>query len=119
MSTVKNFKELRIWQQSMSLVLKIYPVLQDLPVNERFGLALQIRKASISVPSNIAEGQVRGTREFIYFLNISLGSLAELETQLLLTVQLNFLKNEKIAPLLLELESLTRQIHALIKKLKC
>lgn len=119
MSTVKNFKELHIWQQSMSLVSKIYTVLQDLPVNERFGLAQQIRKAAISVPSNIAEGQVRGTKEFIYFLNISLGSLAELETQLLLTIQLNFLKNEKIAPLILELESLTRQIHTLIKKLKC
>jgi len=72
----------------------------------------------VSVPSNIAEGQVRGTREFIYFLRVSIGSLAELETQLFLASELSFLNKERTAIILLDLESLNRQIHALINKLK-
>ena len=72
----------------------------------------------MSVPSNIAEGQVRGTREFIYFLRVSIGSLAELETQLFLASELSFLNKERTAIILLDLESLNRQIHALINKLK-
>lgn len=118
MSTVKNFKELRIWQQGISMVKNIYQITLDLPKEEKYGLVQQIRRAAVSVPSNIAEGQVRGTREFIHFLRISIGSLAELETQLLLASELRFLNKEQTSPILEDLESLSRQIRTLIQRLE-
>jgi len=118
MNTIKNFKDLRIWQQGISMVKNIYMLTQDLPKDERYGLLQQIRRAAVSVPSNIAEGHVRGTKEFIHFLRISIGSLAELETQLLLASELSFLNKEQTSTIIADLESLSRQIHSLIKSLK-
>lgn len=117
MSKVMNFKELRIWQQAMELTKNVYILMREMPKEELYGLTNQIKRASVSVPSNIAEGQSRGTKEFIHFLKIAKGSLAELETQLILTRELEMTIQEKIAPLTESIESLARQINSLINKL--
>lgn len=80
---VRNYKDLTVWQRAMQVVKAVYAVTGRFPENERFGLASQMRRAAVSVASNIAEGQARnGTKEFLQFLSHAGGSLAELETQL-------------------------------------
>ena len=87
----KHYKELQIWQKGMVLAKLVYRLTQRFPDGEKFGLVSQMRRAAVSVPSNIAEGQARhGTREFLQFLSHASGSLAELETQVLLSVELGF-----------------------------
>jgi four helix bundle protein len=92
----KHYKDLIVWQKAMLLAKNIYQLTAGFPSDERFGLVSQMRRAAISVPSNIAEGQARhGTREFLQFLSHASGSLAELETQLLLSVDMKYcVKNE-------------------------
>jgi four helix bundle protein len=88
---INDFKDLLVWQKSIRLAKAIYEITRNLPKEERFGLASQMRRAAISVPSNIAEGQARNTTgEFIQFISHAEGSLAELETQLILGVELKF-----------------------------
>jgi four helix bundle protein len=118
MTVVKNFKDLRVWQQAMDLSKAIYLISKDFPADERFGLTSQIRRASVSVPSNIAEGQARGTKEFIHFLNISSGSLAEIETQIILAHQLDFISAEQLKEILASIDSTHRQLNALINSLR-
>ncbi len=90
-----NFRELNIWKESMVLVKKVYGIVGDLPIDEKFGLTSQIRRCSVSIPSNIAEGSGRTSeKEFKHFLNISLSSSYELETQLILTRDLFNIKIE-------------------------
>ena len=80
-----NFRELKIWKDSMSLVKLVYLTTLSLPSNERFGLISQINRAAVSIPSNITEGSGRSTeKEFVHFLNIAISSSFELETQLIL-----------------------------------
>jgi four helix bundle protein len=106
----KHYKELLVWQKGMSLAKDVYGLTARFPADERFGLVSQMRRAAISVPSNIAEGQARhGTREFLRFLSHASGSLAELETQLLLSVDMKYCaKNdvESIAGLIGELQKM-------------
>lgn len=90
-----DYKELDTWKQSINLVKKIYEITLMFPKEEIYGLALQMRRAAVSVASNIAEGSARGNKEFIQFLNISLGSLSELETQLIITHELSYMDNNK------------------------
>jgi four helix bundle protein len=94
---IENFKDLLVWQKSMDLVEAVYLLSSKLPREETFGLTAQMRRAAVSIPSNIAEGQQRrGPREFLHFLSIAIGSLAEIETQLLLTVRLNYLTQSDV-----------------------
>ena len=113
-----NFKELRIWQQAMTMVKSVYIVMRKMPKEEMFSLTNQIKRASVSVPSNIAEGQARGTKEFLHFLTIAQGSLSEVYTQLVLTVDLEMINQAEISPILLDIESLSKQINSLKTKLK-
>jgi four helix bundle protein len=93
---VKHYRELIVWQKSVDLVEAIYRISQRFPSDERFGLTSQLRRAAISIPSNVAEGQSRGTpRDFNKFLDIANGSLAELETQLIIAARLTYLTNEE------------------------
>lgn len=93
----KHYKELLVWQKGMSLAKGVYGLTARFPTDERFGLVAQMRRAAVSVPSNIAEGQARhGTREFLQFLSHASGSLAELETQLLLSIDMKYC-SEKVA----------------------
>lgn len=104
-----NHKEMAVWQRSMVLVENVYRVSQKFPKNEAFGLTSQIRRAAISIPSNIAEGAARkSNKEFLQYLSISLGSLSELETQYLLSVRLKFIDPSK------ELEILIIQVRKLL-----
>jgi four helix bundle protein len=88
---VKSHKDLKVWQESMDLVIQIYKISEDFPKHEIYGLSSQIRRAAVSIPSNIAEGAGRsGEKEFIRFLYIALGSLSEVETQLEISQRLNY-----------------------------
>ena len=100
----------------MSLAKGIYKLTADFPKEETYGLVSQIRRAAVSIPSNIAEGAARNSnKEFIQFLYVSLGSLAELETQLLLSKELRFLKTEEMNG---SIERIRRMLLGLIKHLK-
>jgi len=89
-----SFRDLLVWQKAMSLVTDIYRFTQGFPTEERYGLTSQIRRAAVSIPSNIAEGQARPTHgEFRQFLGHAKGSIAELETQLLIAENLGFFRD--------------------------
>lgn len=92
----QSYRDLLVWQKSMTLAKEIYKLTAEFPPEEKFGLISQMRRAAVSIPSNIAEGQARNTTgEFILFISHAEGSLAELDTQLALAVELNFLSAEK------------------------
>lgn len=115
---IHSYKELIVWQRAMELVAETYSVTEVFPKEEMYGLVSQMRRAAVSIPSNIAEGRHRGTKkEFIQFLRIALGSMGELETQMEIakmlpkTKRLNF---EKMNDLILEVE---RMLRSMIQKL--
>jgi len=115
---VSHYKELIIWQKSMTLATMIYRVTQSFPASERYGLSNQMRRAAVSVPSNIAEGQARQTStEFNQFLSIANGSLAELETQIILSQNLSYVTEVQSSELLSLLGEVVRMIRALKAKL--
>lgn len=116
-----NFKELIVWQKSRSLVKDVYKLTQKFPADERFGLAQQIRRASVSVSSNIAEGSGRGTNnDFLHFIDIANGSAFEVETQLYLALDLEYISQtefEEITSKLLDVEKLIYNFKkSLLKK---
>lgn len=93
---VRKHHELKAWQEAMELVKEIYRVTREFPKEEIYGLVSQMRRAAVSIPSNIAEGAARtGTKEFLQFLSISRGSLSEVETQLLIAKSLGYIKNQE------------------------
>lgn len=116
MSSIKSYKELIVWQKSMTLVKELYKITEHFPSNEQFGLTSQMRRASVSIPSNIAEGWGRLSRKnYIQFLRISRGSLFELETQILITKELKYIKDsEAIEGLIIEI---SKMLNSLIRKL--
>lgn len=119
MDKVRDYKDLIVWQNGIDIVSKIYSITDHFPKNEIFGLTNQLRRASVSVPSNIAEGHIRDSdKEFSRFLNIALGSLAELETQLLIAKNLGYLKIEDFEGLLPKIITEIKQIIALRNSLK-
>ncbi len=98
---IQSYRELEVWQVSMDLANQIYDITEAFPKNELYGLTSQIRRAAISIPSNIAEGSARtGTKELLHFINISRGSLAELETQLILSERRKYTDSETLKNLL-------------------
>ncbi len=111
-----NHKELEVWKESMILAREAYLLTKGFPKEELYGITSQIRRASVSIPSNIAEGAARSSdKEFIQFLYISLGSLSELETQFLLSKDLKFIENLEV---LHKIESIKMKLLGLIKYLK-
>ena len=90
-----NFKNLKIWVLSMELTSDIHKICLDFPKNESYGLVIQMNRAAVSMPSNIAEGSNRGNKHFQHYLNISLGSSFELQTQLLIANQNKYITDEK------------------------
>ena len=116
---VQNYKDLIVWQKSMNLVADVYKLTKLLPKEEIYALALQMRRAVISIPSNIAEGQKRkSSKEFCNFLSIARGSLGELETQLLICVQLNYLSEQQIESSINLCEEIFKMLNALIEKIR-
>jgi four helix bundle protein len=95
--SVRCYKDLVAWQRGVDLAALVYQATEQFPSQERFGLTNQMRRAAVSVPSNIAEGQGRGsTRDFLNFLGIARGSLQELETQILIAGRLKFLSESAV-----------------------
>ncbi len=116
---IKTYRDLIVWQKSINIVTEIYRVTKQFPKQETFGLVLQIRRSSISVPSNIAEGYSRySNREFTRFLEIAIGSLAEMQTQLLISLNLDYLPNNDYIILTESGREIERMLSSLIRKLK-
>jgi len=104
-----------VWKLSMDLVTNVYEITSKYPTEERYGLAQQMRRAAVSIPSNIAEGAARkSSKEFIQFLHISLGSLSELETQLEISKRLGFIRKDSI-PDLNNLNRIRQMLQGLIR----
>ncbi len=116
---VRHYGDLLVWQKALAWVRGVYQASADWPDDERFGLTNQVRRAAVSVPSNIAEGCARGsTADFIRFLFIARGSLAEVETQLKIALSLDYLDQSQLAPLLAGADEISRMLAGLIAKLE-
>jgi len=114
-----RFKDLDVWKVSMDLVVKVYEITREFPKSEQFGLASQLQRSAVSIPSNIAEGSGRGTRkDFAHFLDQARGSLFEVISQLEISKSLNYGDSDKIKAIQLEYEILGMRINALIKTIK-
>jgi four helix bundle protein len=111
--TVRNYKDLEIWQDGIRFVLAIYKVTATFPREEQFGLTSQLRRAAVSIPSNIAEGHIQvSDAVFARHLQIALGSAAETDTQLLITQQLGYLSLEQMTDLRAQVKSLIRRMRS-------
>jgi four helix bundle protein len=111
---IKSYRDLRVWQAGMDLVVRVYRLTQGFPTHELYGLTSQMRRAAVSIPSNIAEGHTReSSKEYLHHLSIAQGSLAELETQIEIAGRLTYITPDQVAQSLTEVASLGRQMHAL------
>jgi four helix bundle protein len=115
---ITSFKDLEAWQASMDVAESCYRLTKRFPSSEQYGLTVQMRRAAVSVASNVAEGHRRTRPGFVHHLQISLGSLAELETQLELTVRLGFVAGEELTSFQTSLVRAGQLLHALLRSLK-
>lgn len=116
---MKSYRDLIVWQKSMRLVTQIYLITKELPKNELYGLTAQIRRSSISLPSNIAEGYGRNsTNDYIRFLQIACGSLYEVQTQLEICRNLEYLSKDIFNEIYEQSREIERMLNSLIGKLK-
>jgi four helix bundle protein len=116
--SIKSFHDLDVWQLSMQLAQDTYRLVQRLPADERFGLALQLRRAAVSIPSNIAEGFGYGTnRRYVHHLRIAMGSDSELQTQLALIEKLSLAPASEVRPLSEQASKVGRMLNGLIRAL--
>ena len=112
MARYSTYRDLEVWKKAVYLAKMIYEVTEEFPAQELYGISGQLRRSAVSVASNIAEGQARdGKKEFIYFLKVALGSLAELQTQLVIRKEIGFLSEDK-------LDILTELIYELVRMIK-
>ena len=115
---INSYKDLLVWQKAMDLVIEAYRIVRSLPKEERYALSDQMRRAAVSVPSNIAEGQVwNSTKEFVQFLSVAKGSNAELNTQILLCIRLGYLSPDAAQNALSLSEEVSKMLSSLIQKL--
>jgi four helix bundle protein len=115
---MRDFKKYDIWIDAMTITNKVYDVLDGFPVKEQFSLTSQMSRAVISIPSNIAEGSSRHSeKDFARFLEFGLGSSYELETQLIIASNRQYIKQDQLTSIVNELNSLQKRISGLIKKL--
>lgn len=115
----KPHRKLKVWQASMEFVAELYKELEKFPAYERFGLAAQLQRAAVSVPSNLAEGAARkNTRELIQFLYIARGSVAEVDTQLEIALRVGHLQEPAYKELAKKLEHVSRMLSGLIASLR-
>ena len=113
-----SYRELRVWQEAMALAAQIYRSTAQFPKTETYGLTLQMRRAAVSVPSNIAEGKGhRSNKEFVHFLLHARGSLWELQTQISLAETLRYLQRQEGSTLLTSAENVSRALNGLITSL--
>jgi len=113
---VTNYKDLKVWQSSIDFAKLIYVLTEKFPEYEKFGLTSQINRAAISIPSNIAEGHARDSRKkFLRFLSYSTGSLAEVETQLILAKELQFISENELNSVTLKSDEIGKMLRGLQK----
>ena len=116
---MRDFKKLEIWKNGIELVKQVYKISYNLPSTEKFGLKSQITRAAVSIPSNIAEGCSRNSEiEFKRFLEIAIGSLFELETQMIIIIELNLIETPKTEKILALIQKEGKMINGLINKIK-
>jgi four helix bundle protein len=116
---ITSFRDLIVWQRAMDLIEGLHPALLQLPREELFALNTQIRKSALSIPSNISEGHDRRNKnEFLYFLGIARGSLAELQTQILVAGRLRYWREDKVDYFLATTVEISKMINALMKSLE-
>jgi len=115
---IRSYRDLLVWQKAIGLVRDVYVLTREFPDSEKFGLASQLQRAAVSVPSNIAEGQARQhTKEFKQLLYVARGSLAEVDTQLTIAVELGFTDRDAEEPIREKLDEVRRMINGLAAKL--
>jgi len=116
---VRSYRDLEVWQKAMDLVVECYKITEQFPKDEIYGLIIQLRRAAVSIPANIAEGRGRlHTGEFVQHLSIAYGSLAELETHLQIAQRLNYIDIEKLNQLLEKTAEIGRMINGLRRSLQ-
>jgi four helix bundle protein len=114
----QNYKDLLVWQKGIALSKIVYRLTQKFPTIEKFGLVAQMRRAAVSIPSNLAEGQARHTTgEFIQFISHAEGSVAELDTQLIISAELRFCDKTDATPAFELIDELRRMLNGLRRKL--
>ncbi len=117
--TVHGFKDLDVWKKSMALVTRIYLLTKSLPKDEMYGLTSQMRRAAVSIPSNIAEGRgKRSTKDFLRYLNIAYGSSAELETQMLIAENLGYIDAKNAQPIQDQIAEVNRMLNGMMQGLE-
>jgi four helix bundle protein len=115
---VVSYRDLIVWQKSMALVVAVYELVKELPAEERYGLVSQMQRAAVSIPSNIAEGKMRGTRkDYVHFLRIAHGSGAELETQLERSQRLYRISDDMFLRASTVVDEIMRMLNVMIRKL--
>jgi four helix bundle protein len=116
---ILSYRDLKAWQAAMDLVGEVHRLTKGFPREEVYGISMQMRRAAVSVPSNIAEGHARqSTKEFLQFIAIALGSLAELETQLLIAARLGYLEESRLQSPLELADSVGKMLRGLQKSLR-
>lgn len=119
METVKNYRDLRVWQMAMEITSVVYGIARRLPAEETYALAGQLRRAAVSVAANIAEGQAREhTKEFLRYLSVARGSLAEVDTLLEVALRADYVGSQEVQSVRGDLVHLRRSLHALCAALK-
>lgn len=116
--TIRSYRDLQVWRKAMDLVESCYRATTSFPTTERYGLVSQIRRAAVSVASNIAEGHARSRGDFVRFLYMSAGSLTEIETQVELSVRLQLMPTNAARPLLLACDEVGRMIGGLRRRIQ-
>lgn len=117
--SVRSYKDLDVWKRGVTFVTQIYACTKSFPREEIYGITSQIRRSAVSIPSNIAEGHAkRSTWDFIRFLNIAYGSIAELETQIIIACNLGYLSEAEKLKILTECSELGRMINGLVNALE-
>ena len=115
---IGSYRELRVWQLAVDIVIEIYRVTRAFPADEKFGLIAQLRRAAVAIPSNIAEGRARlGAAEFRHFVSVARGSVAEVETQLAVAVALGYIGADEITALSAQLDELSKMLFGLYRRL--
>jgi four helix bundle protein len=117
-NTTRSYKDLVVWQKGIALAKLVYQLTKNFPSEEKFGLVAQMRRAAVSIPSNVAEGQARHTTgEFIQFISHAEGSVAELDTQLILSIELKFCGSAAADAAFALISEIRRMLNALRRKL--
>ncbi|MFN2223065.1 MAG: four helix bundle protein [Chloroflexota bacterium] len=118
MSNIRSYRDLEVWQRSVDFAVHLYRLTDAFPPSEDYGLTSQMRRAAVSIASNIAEGHARPGREFARFLGIALGSAAELETQIEIAHRLEYLSQEDYAQVADELDIIGKQLRRLLQRVR-